>query len=430
MIIDKELRKKQVWVASQMKTAEQSSTITYFPALPETHLDWLEVGDAPLEWNGENPPNTSGQKEASKKKREKEDAQKKALNQPKKWFEFSNAIGGSWLKASTGPPNPDAPLHLLLVRDGRVVDVVKTTVARYKSIPEYFLFARGPGWGIDIPSIVGHQNSLFHDAQIGDCALLQIQPYHMLHEDFKASLSDFYTIETPDDNHHKGLVDLDVVKSQIKICAIQKTSPTSRTTVCFEPLSEIKTEVKVGDKLWPSNPSFDGSIWKKRDETFRQRDHQRVLGSADDELKQRIEELEELLQHNKDIRDIPGRREEFQDEIRKKHPYVWSDTNVAMNGSWIKACTWPPQGDMPVDMLLLRDEQVVEIISTTLSKLDIFGPYNHGEYSGEKSMVGSHPGWAINVMTASCVFSGGLEIGDCVMLKVPPLTCEGGKIVT
>jgi hypothetical protein len=102
--------------------------------------------------------------------------------------------------------------------------------------------------------------------------------------------------------------------------------------------------MKVGDKLWPSNPTPDASMWEESDEAFRQQDRQRILGSAGDELRRRINDLEKQLQELKDLRGIPGRREEVQDEIRKQHPYIWSDTSVAMNGSWIKACTWSTHG--------------------------------------------------------------------------------------
>lgn len=57
MIVDEELKKKQVWVAARMKQTERSSTTVYFPAVQAANLGWWEVGDAPPEWNGENPDN-------------------------------------------------------------------------------------------------------------------------------------------------------------------------------------------------------------------------------------------------------------------------------------------------------------------------------------------------------------------------------------
>jgi hypothetical protein len=91
---------------------------------------------------------------------------------------------------------------------------------------------------------------------------------------------------------------------------------------------------------------------------------------------------------------------------------------------------------MPVDMLLLRDGQIEEIISIALSKLSKFGPYRVGEYSAFGTASGTpHPGWGVatdlvTASTGSGLFSRGVEISDCIMLKVPPVTCEGGKIFT
>ena len=112
-------------------------------------------------------------------KKEKEEARNKASNL-KKWYEFSPALGGSWLKASTEPPKYDDPLHILLIRDGCVMDVIKTSVSRYCCgwiTPEYRSSARGPGWGIEKPShSFSKLTGLFPNAVIGDCAMVQIQP--------------------------------------------------------------------------------------------------------------------------------------------------------------------------------------------------------------------------------------------------------------
>lgn len=474
MIIDQQLRKKQVWVEAQQKQSDRVSSVVYFPALPEEDLDWLEEGDAPSAWNGENPSppeNKSHVKaagdrnqacsyrqrlelsredllqrqiekaerdiaqlqreidnpeEEEQKKKDKEESRKKATNQ-KKWYEFSPALGGSWLKASTGPPKYDSPLHILLIRDGKVIDVVKTNISRYCqwTTPEYRLPGRGPGWGIQKPSMsFTSSNGLFPNAQIGDCSMVQIKPPDL--DDTK--FSDF--CKMPQVSIHQGLIDLDVVKYQTKIAAMQKTSERTFNSVYFDPLDESKTEVKAGDQLWPTNPAPDASMWKEQDERFRQQDRQKVLGTKEDQQKQRMEVLVKALQDLKDIRDIPRRREELWDEFRAKNPVCWYESSVALNGAWIKASTWPPSGNLPVDMLRLRNGQVKEVISTTLEKISKFGPYKGGEYSTTVS-TGPHPGWGVgaDMLTISNVFSEALEIGDCVMLKVPLLECEEGKLI-
>lgn len=228
MIWDATVIEKQKWVVANQRQSARVTSIVYFAAL-ETTTGWLNVGDAPPEWEGQNPPlpdadtpvvrNTDHPHgytpherlelskedllqrqiekikrdiqdllwerdhpaEAVVKKQAKNDEREAAKTTPEyEWFETMNAIGGAWLKATTGPPDGEDKLQVLLVRDGTVVDVVVTTVKRYCQwqTPQYRGGAKGGAgsWGIESTGLCSSHAAFKDTMKIGDCVMLQIEP--------------------------------------------------------------------------------------------------------------------------------------------------------------------------------------------------------------------------------------------------------------
>ena len=97
------------------------------------------------------------------------------------WNEVSPALGGAWLKASTWPPEGSHKLDILVVRDGVVVEVVATTIAKYcshyydRKTGEYKGSARSPGWGVEF-QLMSCRDIFDNPIEIGDAIVLWVAP--------------------------------------------------------------------------------------------------------------------------------------------------------------------------------------------------------------------------------------------------------------
>lgn len=482
---------KQRWVIASQKRSETSSATVYFAALPPD-TKWLEIGDAPAEWNGRNPPlpepttpldkNSSDHhsdslgytvrerlelprdellqrqidktkqnlhdleweldnpKEAAAQELAKQEARKAARNVVQyEWYEFMNAINGGWLKACTRPPSGDDTIKVLHVRDGRVIDLVTTTVKRYCQwqTPEYRGGCRGgaASWGIELNLCSGARNVFKESTQVGDCVMLQIASKNPSLSKI-GSPTNMAKFQSTDETtptalgDHAGFVDLELVASQRKVVALQMTQPKHFNAVYFDCLAESSHAFKVGDKIWPANPVPDASRWIGQEESFRKAGRDRLTKTKHEQLKDKIGTLEKTLKDLTEIRDNPEKREELFEEIRAKNPVQWNEAAVAIGGAWIKASTRPPSGKTPVSLVLVRDGSVVEILSTTISKLS--RAYRAtGEFAPSvlSSRQGQPWGIGIDLFAIRDAFDTEIQVGDCALLKVDPRLCENAQVV-
>lgn len=150
--------------------------------------------------------------------------------------------------------------------------------------------------------------------------------------------------------------------------------------------------------------------------------------SKEEQLATRIQNLENTLKEIKDIRDVPGKREELFEQVRSKNPVQWDEAS----GAWVKASTMPPPDDVRagVDLDLVRSGKVFEILSTTLAKM-ARGSYDVATGKYKHSRIGARAPWGVglDLLAIRDAFDTQQEIGDCVVLRVDPRVCEGGKIV-
>lgn len=244
----------------------------------------------------------------------------------------------------------------------------------------------------------------------------------------------------PPPHDYFGLIDLTVnlVAAQTKVSAMQMTKPNQFTTVYLDILPDTTLATttppsfQVGDQLWPDNPTVDSTIWDEQEESFRQSSRARLTKSRQENLNERIKGLETSLEQLVEVRDVPGKREELFDEIRAKHPVQWNEAAVAIGGAWIKASTMPPNGLIPADYLLVRKGKIVEMLSLTLAKLI---PRAYDGITGEfktnlmSDRSGRPWGVAADLFSVRDAFTTALEPGDCVVLRVGPRMCEGGRLV-
>merc|ERR1711933_534019 len=105
---------------------------------------------------------------------------------PLKWNEVSPALNGCWLKGVSRPPDGRDPLDLLLVRGGKIIEIVSTTIGKYSrqydaKTGEYrpdshqMQFRGGPGWSIFI-EVMFTKNIFDTKIEIGDAILLRVSP--------------------------------------------------------------------------------------------------------------------------------------------------------------------------------------------------------------------------------------------------------------
>ena len=478
MIVDAALVEKQIWIEARQLVGEGSWNYVRFPALPNDTPP-LQVGDAPSQWNGRHPRLPTGTKkspphpfqggtprerltlsqeeildkdierlqdyvkylveqrdnpESTQEDKEQEEDESRLLRT--KWFENSTAIGGAWLKACTGPPDGETKLDVLLVRDGTVTDLVATTVRRYCNwkVPEYNPVINrragtgGPGWGIAVRGIGSQVSGLFDNAQLGDCVLLQVAPptNQVVHSNVAAKTT----------SQHIMMVDLDLVESQSKVNAYQMTKIKTFDQVTFPRLLDSAIDFKVGDTPWPNgNPKVNTDRSDETEEKLKARSKSRLKNSPTDALNEQIDNAQKQLDALIDLREVPGKRQEMEQEERNKASRYpsWYESAVAVGGAWIKASTWPPDGHMTMDIVLVRDGRVLEIISTTVAKF-CWGIYNRttGNYE-PSSLRGNGPDWGIQIQDCAHVtaaFETELAVGDCLVLRVPPLVCDTeGQVV-
>lgn len=482
--------KTQKWVVATQYKTERSWTKVYLPALAND-VEWLQVGDAPEAWKGEHPPLPEPQsptpstpkpplqpyspreylelsreellqrtidkaqqdleqmiwerdhpEEAAAKKAE-EAAAKKATraNQTPgpnpKWYEFMPAIGGAWLKATTGPPGGDDPLHVLLVRDGKVMDVVKTTVKRFChwKTPEYRGGARlgQAAWGIEATGHSSlHRVFSSEDTTLGDCYVLQIgskDPSSLLDGSNYAKCR-----EISPSHPHPGLVDLALVSKQRKLYAMQKVASNHYNDAYFDVLPVEKYKFQLGDQVWDGNPTPTTGPTGDWNAQRKKETQHRLTKSPEDTLKIRIEAMGKEIEKIISIRDVPGKREEHYEEERAKGPVQWDEASVAVGGAWVKACTMPPNGLQAVDLCLVRDGKILEICETKLHKMNRFwNLYDaQGAYCVSPMRVSTHQGaWGVHleIMAANEVFEVEMSIGDCVVLRIAQCQCDDGELV-
>ena len=118
---------------------------------------------------------------------------------------------------------------------------------------------------------------------------------------------------------------------------------------------------------------------------------------------------------------------------RDKQPVSWNEATVAVNGAWIEASTMLPDGGLSVEMRLVQHGKIVEKCSTTVAKLG-GGTYNHqtGVFQprGRLDFRAGQP-WGVDADMSALkdAFETKLELGDCVVLRVPPCPLNGEIMV-
>ena len=321
------------------------------------------------------------------------------------------------------------------MRDGTVVDKISTTIKRLCDwkLGEYKGEASGSNgaWGVG-GAFSGLYDVFRGTMQIGDCVLLQVEPKSPdIIADAQATTT---TTSATSSSSHPRLVDLELVKKQIKVTALQKVDEGKYRSVTFPPIMDIKKIIagfQVGDKPWEKNPEIDTSSFDENDKIFRDGHRRQILSKPEDLLDSKIEELQKVLDTLVAVRDIPGKREEVLDEERKRVEWVsqWDERSVAIGGAWIKATTRPPDGRSKLQVLKVRNGGIVDCVSTTIAQYCRFC-YDQKtmEYKGEHFRRG--PGWGVRIhmMTAEDIFEQQLEVGDAIVLSVDPIEYNGELI--
>ena len=103
---------------------------------------------------------------------------------PYEWNKVSSVLNGCWLRGVSRPPDGRDTLDLLLVRGGKIIEIVPTTIGRYfrqydAETGEYKVWQHqiqgGPSWNIQIDMLLT-QDSFDTKIEIGDAVLLRISP--------------------------------------------------------------------------------------------------------------------------------------------------------------------------------------------------------------------------------------------------------------
>jgi hypothetical protein len=117
-------------------------------------------------------------------KREEIFDQVRAKN-PVAWDESAVAINGGWIKAATVPPSGLEPVQILLIRKGKVIETMSSTLAKlsygyddttgkYSPSPIHSGFS-GSAWGVKIDTL-SLGDAIDTTLEVGDCAVLRVSP--------------------------------------------------------------------------------------------------------------------------------------------------------------------------------------------------------------------------------------------------------------